>query len=697
MNPIKTALSRVKSLNMRFLTLFVSLFIGIITTLYSQSPIILNNDREGFYIGHRCEILANEPKSVTIDEALSNNSFIANNKEQILLGGTKAKNIWVKFSVDNKTIPNPYLELSFPLIEQATLYTVEEGNVTNIQKSGQNQPFEERNLHSNSFIFNLKKNDVKPIVYYLNIKVKWVCNIKPKIVTYKSLLKEHHYHDLLQGVFLGLLTVLILYNFFLYLKLKDNVYLYYSLYLFCSSFFIIRHEGLTVEFIFASKPYLNDYTLILPCFAGLFGMLFSIKFLNTKTEFPNIHKVLKFAIGLFLIALILVLTGNFEESLLLSHIITPFSSSIIMITAIIMWRRGNSTAKYYLAGWLFLTIGLTIFILENSGIIPPSFITDYSLHAGISAEAIVLSYAIAHRFSIIQKEQSRIQENMINMFMLNQELISQQNRKLEQKVEERTKELQVALEDVNKKEEKLQEYAYRLENSNKELTDFAHIASHDLKAPLRGILSFLQLFEKRNKDKFDDIDREYFDYIKNNARQSTRLIEDLLNYSKIDKNLGEPTDIDINECIKTAEMNIFSVIKERNALIKYHSLPILRGHTSLIVHLFQNLINNGIKYNQSVQPIIDIGYEVNKNDEYVFYVKDNGIGIAPENHEKVFTMFRRLHNQAEYEGNGIGLAFCMRIVETYGGKIWLNSSLGEGSTFHFTLPKAQKEYLELAA
>ena len=229
----------------------------------------------------------------------------------------------------------------------------------------------------------------------------------------------------------------------------------------------------------------------------------------------------------------------------------------------------------------------------------------------------------------------------------------------------------------------------KLEKSNRELTDFACIASHDLKAPIRSILSFAQLFERRNKSKFDDTDREYFNYIKSNAKQSAQLIEDLLSYSKIDKDLGVPTEVDINKCLVIVEMNMQSLIREKNALICYENLPILRGHASLITQLFQNFINNGIKYNESTQPIITISTQQNAQGEYIYAIKDNGIGIAPENQDKVFGMFQRLHSQTDYDGTGIGLSFCTRIVETYGGKIWLESTSGKGTTFYFTLPKAE--------
>jgi signal transduction histidine kinase len=249
-------------------------------------------------------------------------------------------------------------------------------------------------------------------------------------------------------------------------------------------------------------------------------------------------------------------------------------------------------------------------------------------------------------------------------------------------------------------ERQLKQYAHKLEESNKELTDFANIASHDLKAPVRGILSFAQLFEKRNKDKFDERDQEYFNFIKTNALQSLKLIESLLNYSKVDKNIGEPSELDVKDAVFSAQNNLIAVINERHAIVEMDDLPTIEAHPLLVMQLFQNLINNGIKYNQSAQPTIHISSKNCEKEGCVFSVKDNGIGIPEQHKQDVFAMFRRLHGASEYEGSGIGLAFCKRIVETYEGKMWLESEEGKGSTFFFTLPKAKvlakKKVLEMA-
>jgi len=241
---------------------------------------------------------------------------------------------------------------------------------------------------------------------------------------------------------------------------------------------------------------------------------------------------------------------------------------------------------------------------------------------------------------------------------------------------------------LERSEQALKENARKLKQSNKDLTDFAHIASHDLKAPIRNIGSFAQLLQRRSKDILDESTHEYINFIITSSNRAQRLINGLLSYSTVDKDLGEQKVFYMCEAVEEARQSLVSVIEERRARVTFKEMIDIKANPTLVSQVFQNLINNGIKYNETSMPHVELGSGIHPHKGTYFYVKDNGIGIAPEYQKDIFKMFTRLHSSQHYEGSGIGLAFCHRVVKAYGGKMWLESIAGEGSTFFFTLPNA---------
>jgi PAS domain S-box-containing protein len=225
-----------------------------------------------------------------------------------------------------------------------------------------------------------------------------------------------------------------------------------------------------------------------------------------------------------------------------------------------------------------------------------------------------------------------------------------------------------------------------LERSNKELEQFAYSVSHDLQEPLRSIIGFLQLLQIRYSDQLDEKGRKYIERTVAAGCRMQTLINDLLSLSRMFTGREVVTPTNLNRLLERVLGNLHSTIQEHNATIDCADLPVLSVDPSQIQSLFQNLIANAIKYNKSFVPRIEIDYQPH-DDGYEFIVKDNGIGIPPKFHERIFQVFQRLHTTEEYEGTGIGLAKCKKIVENHDGRIWVESQPGEGSTFHFTLPR----------
>lgn len=238
-------------------------------------------------------------------------------------------------------------------------------------------------------------------------------------------------------------------------------------------------------------------------------------------------------------------------------------------------------------------------------------------------------------------------------------------------------------------EEELARRAEELARSNAELQVFAYVASHDLQEPLRMVASYTQLLARRYKGKLGTDADEYIGFAVDGAMRMQTLIQDLLSYSRVTTK-GQSLELTHTEAVcRTAIQNLQTSIRESDASVNVGPLPDVLADAAQLTQLFQNLIGNAIKYHNGRRPEIQVAARPN-GSEWVFSIRDNGIGIESQYFERIFQMFQRLHTRDEYTGTGIGLAICRKIVERHGGRIWVESQPGEGSTFLFTIPWAER-------
>ena len=224
-----------------------------------------------------------------------------------------------------------------------------------------------------------------------------------------------------------------------------------------------------------------------------------------------------------------------------------------------------------------------------------------------------------------------------------------------------------------------------LARSNQDLEQFAYVASHDLQEPLRMVATYTQLLAERYKGKLDADADKYIHYAVDGALRMQKLVQDLLSFSRVGRPGLVVESTDCSAALREGLQNLGTAMQESGARVDYAQLPVVMADSSQLVQVFQNLVGNAIKFRGSEAPVIRVSAE-EKGKEWVFSVTDNGIGIAAENMEKVFVIFRRLNTREEYPGNGIGLSICKKIIERHGGRIWVESEIGHGSAFKFTLP-----------
>lgn len=246
--------------------------------------------------------------------------------------------------------------------------------------------------------------------------------------------------------------------------------------------------------------------------------------------------------------------------------------------------------------------------------------------------------------------------------------------------------LQVEIAERQRTQEHLQETACELERSNRDLEQFAYVASHDLQEPLRAVSGFVRLFQRRFPDQVDPKAAEYIAGASEGAARMERLITDLLAFSRVGTRGGTFAPADLNAVLHDALRNLQASLDAAQATVTADTLPTLTVDSSQIAQLFQNLVGNAVKFRSERPPIIQVAAQPGPAG-WTFSIRDNGIGIEPQYFERIFQIFQRLHTRRQYPGTGIGLAICKRIIERHRGTIWVESEPGLGSTFYFTLPQ----------
>jgi signal transduction histidine kinase len=234
----------------------------------------------------------------------------------------------------------------------------------------------------------------------------------------------------------------------------------------------------------------------------------------------------------------------------------------------------------------------------------------------------------------------------------------------------------------------LEARAHELERSNTELEQFAYVASHDLQEPLRKVASFCQLLQRRYIGQLDARADQYIEFAVDGAKRMQALIDDLLAFSRVGRQEREPVLVSCASALSQARVNLTSEIRSAKAVIETTEMPVLRAEFSLLTSLFQNLIGNAIKFRSEQPPLVRVSVARHNETFWLFAVADNGIGVEPDYAERIFVIFQRLHSRSDYAGTGIGLAMCRKIVEHYGGRIWLDTTYQSGANFCFTLPVA---------
>ena len=499
-SPCISAFGKVKKYTILFT--IVVLFLCVLNASFAQSvpSIVLKNSDKEYVITNQLglyeEIIDNPNKKESI-ETIQNKEFKVVGKDIVTLN--KGNHIvWVKIPLENNSeLKKWYLEIGNGLANIDVFIPIENENATttSFKKTslGFSLPFEKRFIHTNVFLIPIELLQNQTTTVYLRIESDYF-QAPFRIAPIEYYLERDHKINLAEGIYYGFVIVMVLYNLFIYFTIKEKGYLYYLMYLLSLGLAMSHLRGHLFEFIWFDMPFLNWYAPVLHSLSGIFASLFLIDFLNTKQNSHFFHVTLHIVMCVFLLALVVSLMGFKPIASLINQIIVGLSTINTLAAAIFIYYKGYKPAKYIIVGWTFYLMGTLLFVLAGAEIIPYTDFTSSGILFGSAIEMILLSVALAAKIDFYKKGQEKLQEEVLKASEKHRELVENQNKRLEERVRERTEELNVVNEELSVNLERLHEQNIVIEKKNQDITSSITYAKRIQDAMLPSLEEIKSIF-----------------------------------------------------------------------------------------------------------------------------------------------------------------------------------------------------------
>lgn len=710
--------------------IFFIVLIAILSTFKSksnQSEISYNGDLvniEGKYIG----VFADKEGGKEFKDILElpQDSFTVQNQKVPNLQLSESI-FWAKIKVKNNTSTEKLLlDYNYPIIENASLFSINNNGDTSQHTLGYKVAVSERKHQHAGFIYDLDIPNGESKIFYLKISSNQQIMLPLKLGSSEQVFEDVFRGNTFISIYFGIIMVMFLYNTFLFFATKDRSYILYSIYLITLGFTHFSLHGFSYELLWPESPKLAELSIALtPAFSGIASIYFLRSFLNTKFYAPKIHKFYNLLLVIYVLGIVLYFFNLQQISYKLLQSVVIVLAITIMYTCITIIKKGYRPAKYFMFAWSVFIGCVIIFILKDFGILPYNSFTIHSLEIGAAFELVLISFALADRINILKQEKEDAQERELGLLQRNQEIIEKQNIVLEQKVKERTQELEESNFDLNKAIVELKLAQSQLVDAEKmaSLGQLTAGIAHEINNPInfvvanitplkRDINDILEILEKyaeiKDGDNIsekikeieelkEDLDldftlqeiEELLKGMDEGANRTVEIVKSLRTFSRLDEDGLKVANI--NECLDSTLMLLKSSISDKITIEKsYAENSDIECFPGKINQLFMNIINNAIHAVESkmnadnTKGMIKLE-TVDSGDDLIIKIIDNGIGMNEEVKKKIFDPFFTTKDIGE--GTGLGLSIVHSIIEKHNAKIEVNSELGKGTEFIIRIHK----------
>lgn len=699
------------------------LLIFIFINLFNLNGYANFNDdniiKKGFVASYYRDVSNN----ATIKEVKNQKFLIPKSNNEVLNFGIDKATYWIKLTSQKRhEFANQVLYIDQARLSYAELFLLKNDSTSKLSLFN---PFSySKSRFTQGKIFQLPAIIEKGSIIYIRVHSNENLILPISIIKEETLLEKISFRGIIFGFYTGIMSIMFIYNLFLYIIIKDKSYIYYVFYILCAWLTQISIQGYSAKYFWIASSKIDDYsTTLFSIIALLFASLFTLTFLNTKHFSKTFEKLIKIFSVLTILNLAILFFGGTSSAFIVMQLLTLCGALLALSSSyFVYFKKHFKPAGYYLVAWSVLLIGAILFIMKDYGIIPYNNFTSYLLQISSAIEVMLLSFALADKINFFKKENEIAQAQALNASLENQKLIKEQNIVLEKRVQERTEELQNTNSTLNVTLSNLKDTQSQLVDAEKmaALGQLTAGIAHEINNPINFVTSnikpleldindlreiitkYEQLdFDKEIKPQIEEIEsfKKQIDLafvnneissllsgISEGAKRTAEIIRSLRNFSRLDESDMKP--IDLNEGLDSTVVLVRSNIPNHITVIKdFGNLPKVECQPGKINQVFMNLISNAIqaiksKENQAEEEFLTIkSWYIDQ--QVKISIKDSGIGMSDEVKHRIFEPFFTTKDIGE--GTGLGLSIVFSIIENHKGNIEVISKLNEGTEFIITL------------
>ena len=654
------------------------------TDLEAKENLITVNDKDSYYNpALNASYLIDKNNRLKIHDIFGpeyHDIFIPNNQEIINIGFVPST-LWLKFTIQNVLSTSLYLEIDNPALDTIEYFLFNtDHKLVHHHLTGNHLNIENRSLNSGNLMIDLNLNDSSIHTCYIKINSTSSTLLAPlRIASLKKFYEINQRESVWQGIYFGLILFLFIYNLFLFISLKDVTYIYFALFIASMGFLFALFKGFGMQYLWNRYPEVNQFTPLIGATACIFMILFSAKFLNSKTKTPILHKWLYALNGIY----VLIIISNLFHFAFLSTNLIIYNSMLgllfLMFLAVKAWKDGYAPAKYFLLAWSFYVAGIFLSFLRDNNFIEVNVIIGNILQITSMMSILFMSFALSKKINIYIAKRNEAQELALIGAIENERLISNQNQLLEAKVNQRTIDLEQTITTLSKQRRDLKD-------ANNFKDKVFSIISHDLKSPISTLAGMLNLMKLKSLSELERTN--VIDKLEVALKSTKTLLDNILAWAnKNEKSSRETEEVELHSCVEEIlELSYHSAnakgISLKNLIEPNFHIIVNRDILQLIL---RNLISNAIKFTVKGGSVI-VNMQVAFQDMSI-EVKDTGIGMS---HEMKMNLFKTNINTTTLgteneKGTGLGLILCKEFVDKLNGELSVESEKGKGSSFNITL------------